>query len=173
MSREKRDISFFEGAYIECMSRTLRSMIIVATAGIIWYLSLQLFFVWSGAQQILANPQYQSNKFLAAFTQQPLPLMAEDPSIVWKGLLLVGALLAIAFLIINAYLNGSWLRRGLTFGFLHWLIMTPWFEFYLPHNVMREPLPLVLFECLLWLMVTTTLGLYMSLVINAGKQPGQ
>lgn len=145
----------------------LRRLVLIATAGFAWYWSLQLFFVWSGAQQILADPTHQSSKFLKSFVEyQPLPRMVEDSSIVWKGLIIIGALLALAFLIVNPGLKGGWVKRGLLFGLLHWMIMVPWFEFYLPYNVMREPLMLVSFEAILWLGLALTVGLYMSLVTN-------
>lgn len=37
--------------------------------------------------------------------------------------------------------------------------MVPWFEFYLPWNVMHEPATLVLLEAALWLAVLLTVGL--------------
>jgi hypothetical protein len=149
-----------------------RLIILFPGSGIVWYGALNLFFVYSGAQNILANPDKQSSKFLKVFTEyQPLPMMATNPSIVWKGLLLVGFLTALAFSILNPYLKGNWLKRGMVFGFIHWLVMTPWFEFYLPYNVMHEPLSLVLFEAALWLCLTLTLGLFMSFTLNFKRRP--
>ena len=135
-------------------------------SGLVWYLGLNLFFVWSGMQAILGNPSYQSSKFIKVFAEEPLPLMSTDPSIVWKGLIFVGLLAAIAFSIINPYLKGRRLRRGLTFGVVHWLLMAPWFEFYLPYNVMLEPIALVLLEGVLWFFVMVILGLFMSFTLN-------
>lgn len=147
--------------------KQVRYLILFIGSGLVWYLGLNLFFVWSGAQSILGNPEYQSSKFIKTFTEyEPLPLMAEDPSIVWKGLLVVGLLAAIAFSVINPYIKGGWLKRGLTFGLVHWLLMTPWFEFYLPYNVMNEPILLVMLEGILWLCVMLMLGLYMSFTLN-------
>lgn len=37
--------------------------------------------------------------------------------------------------------------------------MVPWFEFYLPWNMMHEPAPLVLLEMALWLGVLVVAGL--------------
>lgn len=147
-------------------SKYLRIVLLYATAGFVWFWLLRIFFVFSGAQNILADPNRQSSKFIQAFIGNPPARMAVDSSIVWKGLFIVGLFVATAFLIINTYLKGNWFKRGLLFGFLHWLLMTPWFEFYLPYNVMLEPLSLVLLECLLWLMLTLSLGLWMSLVMN-------
>jgi hypothetical protein len=148
--------------------KTLRSLLLLCTTGFVWYFLLQLFFVWSGAQSILGNPQHQSAKFIAAFTQQPLPRMA-NTSFLYRGFFVVGLFVAVAFLIANAFIKDTWWKTGLVFGLLHWLLMIPWFEFYLPYNVMLEPLPLVLFEGVLWLALTLTLGLYMSFVASFRK----
>jgi hypothetical protein len=148
--------------------KILRYTILFATTGMLWYYTLQLFFVWSGAQRILGNPEYQSAKFINNFIQEPLPRMA-DQVFLYKGFFVIGIFIAMAFSILNTFLKGMWWKRGLTFGALHWLIMVPWFEFYLPYNVMLEPLSLVLLEGTLWLGVALTMGLYMSIVINYSK----
>lgn len=150
--------------------KQVRYLILFIGSGLVWYLGLNLFFIWSGAQNILGDPKYQSAKFIKTFTEyEPLPLMAADPSIVWKGLLVVGLLAAIAYSIIDPYMKGGWLKRGITFGFVHWLLMMPWFEFYLPYNVMNEPILLVLLEGVLWLCVMIMLGLFMSFTLNFKK----
>lgn len=144
-----------------------RLIVLFLGSGLVWFAGLNLFFIYSGAQSILGNTDYQSSKFIKVFTEyEPLPRMAADTSIVWKGLLVVGFMAALAFYIINPGLKGKWPKRGLVFGLVHWLLMAPWFEFYLPYNVMHEPMTLVLLEGLLWLCVTGTLGLFMSFVLN-------
>lgn len=149
------------------MKRFFAALFICLTTGLMWrWAGLQLFFISSGAQNILGNSAHQSSKFINAFIAEPLPRMAIDSSVLTWGLFVVGFLLAIAFLIVNTYLKGGWLKRGLVFGMVHWLVMTPWFEFYLPYNVMLEPLMLVLLEAFLWLCVALVLGLYMSFVVN-------
>lgn len=148
------------------MTKSLRMTVVLLTTGLVWFAALRFFFVISGAQSILADPSKQSSKFINAFIGNPPARMAVDPGIVWKGLMIVGTLLAVAFIIINNYLNGNWIKRGLIFGFVHWLMMTPWFEFYPPYNIMLEPMPLVLFEGALWLALTLCVGLWMSFVMN-------
>jgi hypothetical protein len=68
--------------------------------------------------------------------------------------------------VINAGLSGFWLEKGLVMGGIAWMLVIPWFEFYLPYNVMHEPPALVLFEGLLWLGVMLLVGLCASLVLN-------
>ncbi len=148
------------------MGKLPRYIILLAGSGIVWRYAMQLMFVWSGAQPVLANPEYQSGKFINAFVTEPLPRMATDSTVLWKGFYVISICLSVAFIIVNRKLSGHWLKRGLVFGVVNWLLMTPWFEFYLPYNVMLEPLPLVLLEALLWLCVTLLLGVYFSFVAN-------
>ena len=146
-----------------------RKTFAVLTAGIVWFLAMMVFFVFSGAQNILANPAYQSEKFIKAFFAEPFPRAAESFFIVPAGLIFVGAIAALIFCWLNEKLNYKWFKKGLIFGGIHWALMIPWFEFYLPFNVMREPFLLVLLEMLLWLGVTLTLGIYLSFVLNFKK----
>lgn len=138
----------------------------ILTVGIVWLIGILVFFVFSGAQGILANPVYQSQKFIDAFTKEPLPLTGEDSLILPFGLIIVGIFVGIVFNFLNDKLNYGWFKKGLVFGLIHWAFMIPWFEFYLPFNVMREPFVLVLFEMFLWLCVTQTIGIYLSFVFN-------
>jgi hypothetical protein len=122
--------------------------------------------VHSQAQQILADPGHQSEKFLSAFMSEPYPRMVEDPCLVLKGLWIAGLFMGGVFVFLNDKLTGGVVKRGMTFGLVAWALIIPWFEFYLPYNVMREPQPLVLFECFLWLGAMLTIGLGMSVILN-------
>lgn len=55
--------------------------------------------------------------------------------------------------------EAPWWRRGLRFGLLSWILMVPWFEFYLPWNVLREPAALVALEMLCWAGVLLLVGI--------------
>lgn len=147
----------------------LRNLLTVLLTGFIWFGAFYLFFIWSGAQNILANPAYQSSKFLRVFMEiEPLPRVARDPWLVLKGLFIIGIGVGLVFVWITPSFKGNWLQKGLKFGLIHWMLMVPWFEFYLPYNVMNEPLSLVLFEAVLWLGTTLTLGLVLG-AINYGR----
>lgn len=128
---------------------------------------MRFFFVWDGAQHLLSNPAYQSSKFLKVFLEiEPLPRMFAGSYFIWEGFAVCGLFLAGAFLIVNPGLKGGWLRKALSFGLLHWLLMVPWFEFYLPYNVMHESLPLVLFEALLWMATNLATAVVLSFILN-------
>ena len=133
---------------------------------------MRLFFVWSGAQSILADPGVQSSKFIRNFTEySPLPRMSNDPMVLWQGFYVCGITSALVFIWLHRHLGGGWAMRGLKFGIIQWALMVPWFEFYLPYNVMHEPLSLVLFEALLWLGVLLTTSICFSAIISMNR-PG-
>lgn len=145
----------------------MRKAIAAVLAGPVWWVGVMVFFGLSGAQGILANPEYQSEKFLQVFASlPPPPRAAQDPWFIWAGMFVIGLFPAFVFFYLNGLLSGSWWRKGLKYGLIHWALVTPWFEFYLPYNVMHEPLPLVLLESVLWLFVALWLGLFLSFVVN-------
>lgn len=144
------------------MRTLLRILVSGLAAAAAWWVGLLVVF--GPAQAILADPESQSPKFLSAFTEPPLPRMAEQPEILPLGLLLIGLIYASTYEWLGARLSGGRIRSGVTFGFLAWALMVPWFEFYLPWNVMREPLPLVLLETLCWLLVLLVVGIAISVV---------
>lgn len=142
------------------MRDRLRSLLQILLGGLAgaaaWWAGLLLVF--GPAQAILADPSRQSAKFLAAFMEPPLPRMAENPEILAGGLVLVALVHAVIYAMLRPKLNGRTWRRGATFGLIAWALMVPWFEFYLPWNVMLEPLPLVLLETACWLIVLLAVG---------------
>lgn len=140
--------------------------------GLAWILALNAFF--GPAQVILANPEHQSAKFLAVFGAiEPLPRAAENGWIVPVGLLVLGVLYGLAYRLARpAFAGRRWWRKGLTFGGLAWLLMVPWFEFYLPWNVMHEPFALVLLEGALWLATLLLVGLAIAAVQEWRVQDG-
>ena len=135
-----------------------------ATAAFTWWAGL--VFVFGPAQRLLADPARQSEKFLAAFMEPPYPRMAEQPEALLIGLLLIGLIHASVYAWLHPRLGATALRRGARFGLIAWALMVPWFEFYLPWNVMREPFDLVLVEAVCWLVVLLAVGLSMGLVYN-------
>ncbi|MDR8389567.1 hypothetical protein NC796_00370 [Aliifodinibius sp. S!AR15-10] len=132
--------------------------------GLAWLCAMTLFF--GPAQAILANPEYQSQKFLAVFGEiEPLPHIAGAWWILPAGLLAIGILYGIVYHFIRGAFHGKpWWSKGLQFGLVAWALMVPWFEFYLPWNVMHEPVLLVVLEMAVWLAVLLTVGLAIAAV---------
>lgn len=121
-------------------------------AAVVWYAGILLVF--GPAQQLLADPAYQSQKFLDVFTRiEPLPRMVVQPGAFYAGFLIVGTAFSFAWHLTGRWMPGKPVKKGALFGFVAWLLMNPWFEFYLPWNVMHEPILLVLLEMVLWLVV--------------------
>lgn len=139
-----------------------RAIVAGVAGAVAWLVGLALVF--GPAQAILADPALQSAKFLAAFTEDPLPRAGDGPWVVPAGVLLVSMVHAFVFAWLAPGLPGRGWRKGFAFGLCAWLLMTPWFEFYLPWNVMREPLPLVLLEVVLWGIVMQMVGLAIAIV---------
>ncbi len=142
----------------------LRTIIAGLAGGLAWIIAMILFF--GPAQTILANPEYQSQKFLYVMTQlEPLPYTAESGWILPVGLLVIGVLYGVAYHFIRrAFGKKPWWKKGLWFGLVAWILMVPWFEFYLPWNVMHEPVLLVAFEMALWLTVLLIVGIVIARV---------
>jgi hypothetical protein len=86
--------------------------------------------------------------------------------VLFAGLLAVALIHSIVYAWLHGKLTGNVLRRGLTFGVVAWALMAPWFEFYLPWNVMREPFALVLLELLCWLAVQLLVGVAIASVFR-------
>lgn len=149
------------------MNNRYRITFLFLISGLIWYAAFYLYFILSGAQNVLSNPANQSGKFLKVFMElEPLPRMFNDSTLIYKGFYLIGILSLSSFLFLNSKLNGGWVKKGFIFATLQWALMVPWFEFYLPYNVMHEPLTLVLFEAFLWYATILSVSLIESFVLN-------
>ena len=152
--------------------KSTRTIILFLSSGFIWYLCFMTFFIFSQAQQILSDPEHQSSKFLKVLTElEPLPRIFENPWILYTGIYLISTLAIIVFIFLNEKLSGGWLKKGITFGLINWVLMIPWFEFYLPYNVMHEPFILVLLECVLWLGTLISAFVIYSFIYNFGRNP--
>jgi hypothetical protein len=139
-------------------SRKLTALVGSGLAGgLAWWLSMMLLF--GSVQFILADPTLQSAKFNAVFqTLAPLPRSTTNPWIVPAGLMVFALIDAGIYSIVRKSMGGTMLKRGALFGLILWLVMVPWFEFYLPWNVMWEPAPLVALELLCWFGVMQLVG---------------
>ena len=135
---------------------------LVVTSG--WLLGLVIFF--GPAQLILADPAYQSEKFLSVFnTMDPLPRMVEAYWILPAGIFIVSFFYVAVFRFMKGHIQGSRWKKGFGFGLMAWALMVPFFEFFLPWNVMHEPIWLVLLEMVCWLGVMLTIGVGLALTL--------
>jgi hypothetical protein len=150
------------------MRDVLRTALAGLAAALAWLLGIQIVF--GPAQGLIADPARQSAKFLAAFSQEPLPRVAETPWVLPAGLLVIGMIFAAVYAWLEPKLRGRAWRKGIAFGVAAWALMVPWFEFYLPWNVMREPFALVLVECACWLLVLVLVGLATAMTHAAASR---
>jgi len=142
-------------------SGAIRGALAGLAGGVAWLAGIALVF--GPAQMVLADPDRQSAKMIAAFASEPSPPRAlESPGLVVAGLFCIAILWGWVYTWMAASWPGSWTKRGLRFGVVSWALMVPWFEFYLPWNVLREPAPLVMLEMACWALVLTGVGLAIS-----------
>ncbi len=120
-----------------------------------------MMLLFGPAQAILADPGFQSRKFLFIMGQlSPLPRTAENAWILPVGLLAIGVIYGVVYHFVRkAFSRKPWWSKGLQFGSVAWALMVPWFEFYLPWNVMHEPIMLVVIEMVMWFGVMSIVGL--------------
>jgi hypothetical protein len=150
---------------------TARILVSGIVAAIAWAVGTVIAF--GPAQRFLADPERQSAKFLSVLTEEPLPRATENPEVLVYGLLIVGLIHACVYAWLDSRLSGGVVRKGFSFGLIAWALMVPWFEFYLPWNVMHEPLPLVLLEGFCWLIVLIGVGLSLSSVYGILSRVGK
>ncbi len=135
----------------------LRGLVAGLVGGVAWLVGILSFF--GPAQALLTDPELQSAKFLAAVTADPQPRTVAAPWLLIVAVLGIGVLWGWVYVSLAGAWSGAWWKRGLRFGFVGWVLMVPWFEFYLPWNVLHEPAPLVALELVCWACVLLTVGL--------------
>lgn len=126
-----------------------------------WWVGLN--FVFGAAQPLLANPRLQSQKMNIIYELQPPARIATDPWLLPVAMLLIALIQAAVFAFIRTSLPVGIAKRGLAFGAVAWALFVPWFEFYLPWNLMLEPTALVLLELLCWAVIMALVGLAISI----------
>jgi hypothetical protein len=138
----------------------IRGALAGAAGGIAWMIGIVLFF--GPAQALLTDPERQSAQMLAAFTGDPGPRVQDAPWMLVAGLLVIGILWGWVYAWLSqqgAAWDAPWWARGAKFAAVGWVLMVPWFEFYLPWNVLHEPAPLVALEMACWAGVLLCVGL--------------
>ena len=115
-------------------------------------------------QITLTNPNLQSAKMLAAFNSSPIPRVNGSCWLLPIGLICINILWSLVYIWISSGWPGPWWCKGLQLGVVGWVFMVPWFEFYLPWNVLHEPAPLVALELACWAGVILCVGLSIAAV---------
>jgi hypothetical protein len=111
------------------------------------------------------NDDLQSPKLTAVWNVlEPAPLMMSDPLTFLVAFALLGAAQGAAFVVVVGGLPSTVARRGLTFGFVVWLLSNLSFEVLGPFNLLAEPVPLVLVELAVALPGALAGGLVLSAI---------
>jgi hypothetical protein len=148
------------GFWILELKVTLRIIRAGVAGAIAWWAGLMLLF--GGAQGVLGHPALQSSKLNAIYEMPPPPRIASEPWLLPLGILVVALIHAATFAYIRLALPRGIVRRGLAFAAISWALLVPWFEFYLPWNLMLEPTALVLLEMVIWAGVLMMVGIAIS-----------
>lgn len=106
--------------------------------------------VYTAANPILFNPQYQSAKVIAVYQSiMPLPLLSSNPAAVVAGWIIVSMVRTLVFAWFYNGIPGTGVRKGLSWGLAVWLTVVLFSEFYSTINLLGEPLYLAAFEMFL------------------------
>lgn len=136
-----------------------------------WWIGLMGLF--GSLQGILGNPAMQSAKMMQIYDMQPPPRIAVEPWLLPAGMFGVALLQAVVFAYIRPALPRPLVLRGVAFAAVAWALFVPWFEFYLPWNLMLEPNLLVLIEMACWAGVMLLVGLAISIAFGSAAETEQ
>ncbi|MFQ5945774.1 MAG: hypothetical protein ACE5NC_05915 [Anaerolineae bacterium] len=117
----------------------------------------------------------QSSKLLANWLEtQPIPpvgpfwedLLAFTPEKVGILLALAGVLVvhALIYQIVAPVLPSAGWRKGISFGIGVWALVYLFYEIFVPLNQFGEPIPIVVYELILWFVVAAVEGLVIAAV---------
>jgi hypothetical protein len=119
---------------------------------------------------LLFNRSNQSAKLLAVFFEmEPLPLMFTNGPLYLAIAAVIGLVHGAVFALVEPALPAGRIKKGLAFGGVVWGLMALYFEFHVPFNMFGEPVALVAFELLFWIVVAAVEGLVLSW--GYGKRP--
>ena len=148
---------------------TLRILRAGLAGAVAWWIGLM--GVFGSLQSILGDPALQSAKMIAIFEMQPPARIAVDPWLLPAGMFVVALIQAAVFAYLRPALPKPLLVRGAAFAAVAWALFVPWFEFYLPWNLMLEPTLLVGLELLCWAAVMLLVGVAISLAFGRDPEP--
>ena len=103
---------------------------------------------------VLLNPQAQSAKLIAVWTQiEPLPLIVAKPQIIILGLFGFAFLQALTYRLLSPAWPQGIVVRALRLAALRFTLTFLFWEFFTPFNQFGEPLPLIGLELVFWAVV--------------------
>ena len=134
-------------------------MLATATAG--WaafntamFLTFRLIGFGVDGHGLLLNPQTQSAKLIAVWTQlEPLPLVVAKPHVIILGLFLFAFMQSVIYRLLSPAWPAGVCQRALRLAALRFGLTFLFWEFFTPFNQLGEPLPLIALELSFWCVV--------------------
>ncbi len=121
---------------------------------------LGILFTSPPIQSILYNPDIQSQTFLDITPLRNVPL-----SVV--GLVLLTIIHSWLFYVFKPSIPGkSWIKKGLFWGFVIWLMFWLFQEWFIYHTLLQEPIILNLLELLILLLGSLVEGLVIAFFLE-------
>jgi len=156
----------------ETMKPSIKKTVVGGIAGgvamnLVMLLTFRLLgFGWNG-QGILLNPEFQSGKLIAVWTEmEPLPLVVSNPAPIILGITLFGVFHAFVYRwISSAWVPGT-IARGLRLACLIFVVAFLFWEFFTPFNQFGEPLPLIALELFFWALIALADGIAIAAVME-------
>jgi hypothetical protein len=133
----------------------------LATAAAGWTafnIAMLLTFRWIGfgvrGDGILLNPDHQSAKLIAVWTQlEPLPLVVSKPGVIIAGLFVFAFAQAVIYRLLAAAWPAGIAPRAWRLAGLRFVMTFAFWEFFTPFNQFGEPWPLIALELLFWAVI--------------------
>ncbi len=142
--------------------------------GVAMNLSMAATFLLIGfgisADGILMDPAVQSGKLTAVWTKlEPLPLVTSKPAPIIVGMFLFCIILAYIYRWISPAWKPGYLRRGLSFSLILFLMTFLFWEFFTPFNLFGEPLQLIAVELGFWAVIALSTGMAIALEMELDR----
>jgi hypothetical protein len=137
------------------------------TMNLVMVLTFRLLgFGWNG-QGILLNPEFQSGKLIAIWTEiKPLPLVVSDPAPIIIGIIIFGVIHAFLYRWLSPAWPSGTIARGLRLGCLIFVLAFLFWEFFTPFNQFGEPLTLIALELLFWALIALADGICIAAIME-------
>lgn len=147
------------------MSGTVRSLFAGLVGGFIGQMTLGALFANPITQAILYHPDLQSRLFIEVTAQRNLPLSI-------AGLIVLSAIHGWLYAQFAPAMPGrTWMRKGLFWGVVIWLMYWLFQEWFIYHTLLAEPLLLNLLELVLLLGGSCVEGLVIAFLLRKQTVP--
>ena len=129
-------------------------------AGLIGNAVLGILFTLPPIQSILYNPELQSSLFLEITVLRNVPYSV-------AGLVVLSVIHSALYYVFRSAMPGkTWLRKGLFWGLVIWLMFWVFQEWFIYHTLLQEPFLLNLLELVLLLVGSLLEGIVIAFFLS-------